>query len=158
MPVEPGEGMKLLTEEQLEEYRDAFDVFDRDGNGKVSSDELGPLMRSLGSNPKDEHLQDLINEVDYDGDGVLNFTEFVDLMVNDKPEIEMDLELIEAFHAFDTEDTGFINSADLREAFQRMDEPQGDVEDIIDATNVRVDRKVTYDEFVALTVILKSEK
>lgn len=51
----------------ITEYRDAFDVFDRDGNGKVSSDELGPLMRSLGANPKDEHLQDLINEVDYDG-------------------------------------------------------------------------------------------
>jgi calmodulin len=52
---------------QLAEYRDAFDLFDRDGNGKVSSDELGPLMRSLGSNPPDDHLQDLINEVDYDG-------------------------------------------------------------------------------------------
>lgn len=49
------------------EYRDAFDLFDRDGNGKVSSDELGALMRSLGANPKDEHLQELINEVDYDG-------------------------------------------------------------------------------------------
>ena len=33
----------------------------------MSSDELGALMRSLGANPKDEHLQELINEVDYDG-------------------------------------------------------------------------------------------
>ncbi|CAB3979137.1 Calmodulin [Paramuricea clavata] len=155
MPVQPGEGMKLLTEDQLEEFRDAFDLFDRDGNGKVSSDELGPLMRSLGSNPPDEHLQDLINEVDYDGDGVLNFTEFIDLMVNDRADIDVDLELIEAFHSFDTEDTGLIDSADLREAFLRMDEAQADVEDIIDATNVRVDRKITYDEFVALTVIQK---
>ena len=40
------------------------------------------------------------------GDGVLNFLEFIDLMVNDKEEIEEDLELIEAFRAFDTEDTG----------------------------------------------------
>ncbi|CAB3979138.1 calmodulin 4 [Paramuricea clavata] len=112
-------------------------------------------MRSLGSNPPDEHLQDLINEVDYDGDGVLNFTEFIDLMVNDRADIDVDLELIEAFHSFDTEDTGLIDSADLREAFLRMDEAQADVEDIIDATNVRVDRKITYDEFVALTVIQK---
>lgn len=156
MPVQPGEGMRLLTEDQLEEYRDAFDLFDRDGNGKVSSDELGPLMRSLGSNPPDDHLQDLINEVDYDGDGVLNFTEFIDLMVNDRgADIDVELELIEAFHSFDTEDTGLIDSADLREAFLRMDEAQADVEDIIDATNVRVDRKITYDEFVALTVIQK---
>ena len=33
----------------------------------MCSEELGPLMRSLGANPKDEHLQELINEVDYDG-------------------------------------------------------------------------------------------
>ena len=42
------------------------------------------------------------------GDGVLNFTEFIDLMVNDKPELEVDLELIEAFRCFDTGDTGMI--------------------------------------------------
>lgn len=42
------------------------------------------------------------------GDGVLNFTEFIDLMVNDKPELELDLELIEAFRCFDTGDTGMI--------------------------------------------------
>lgn len=60
------------------EYRDAFDLFDRDGNGKVCSEELGPLMRSLGANPKDEHLQELINEVDYDGihhDTIVDFKE-----------------------------------------------------------------------------------
>ena len=57
---------------KLVEYRDAFDLFDRDGNGKCSSDELGPLMRSLGANPKDEHLQELINEVDYDGRTIKN--------------------------------------------------------------------------------------
>jgi Ca2+-binding EF-hand superfamily protein len=39
---------------------------------------------------------------------VLNFTEFIDLMVNDKSEIEEDLELIEAFHAFDRDETGIV--------------------------------------------------
>ena len=40
---------------------------------------------------------------------------------------------------------GLIDSADLREAFNRMDEAQDEVQDVIDATNVRVDRKVTFD-------------
>lgn len=43
------------------------------------------------------------------GDGVLNFTEFIDLMINDKQEIDEDLELIDAFHAFDTDGTGIPN-------------------------------------------------
>ena len=61
----------LRFERHSIEYQDAFHLFDRDGNGKVSSDELGPLMRSLGSNPQDDHLQELINEVDYEGELVL---------------------------------------------------------------------------------------
>jgi Ca2+-binding EF-hand superfamily protein len=45
------------------------------------------------------------------GDGVLNFTEFIDLMVNDRgADIDVELELIEAFHSFDTEDTGMVNA------------------------------------------------
>ncbi len=40
---------------------------------------------------------------------------------------------------------GLIDAADLREAFNRMDEGQAEAEDLIDATNVRVDRKITYD-------------
>ena len=57
-----------MIEHHSIEYRDAFRLFDRVGNGKVNSDELGPLMRSLGSNPRDEHLQKLIIQVDYDGE------------------------------------------------------------------------------------------
>ena len=44
---------------------------------------------------------------------MLNFTEFIDLMVNDRPEIEDDLDLIEAFHAFDTYDTGMSQALEI---------------------------------------------
>ncbi|XP_046848189.1 calmodulin-like [Xenia sp. Carnegie-2017] len=145
MRVKPGEGVNLLTLEQLEEYHDAFDLYDRDGDGKVTSHELGPLMRCLGANPKEDHLQELMNEVDYDGDGFLNFTEFIDLMINDKPEIDDDIEMIEAFRCFDTENTGFIYSADIREALYHMDEGLSHVDGIIDAANLQEDRQITFD-------------
>lgn len=42
-------------------------MFDKDGGGTISSDELGKVMRSLGQNPTEHELKDMINEVDIDG-------------------------------------------------------------------------------------------
>ena len=42
-------------------------MFDKDGSGTISNDELGTVMRSLGQNPSDQELTDLVEEVDIDG-------------------------------------------------------------------------------------------
>ena len=52
------------------EYRDAFKFFDKDGNGFITTRELGAIMRSLGQNPTEIELQDMVNEVDYDGENL----------------------------------------------------------------------------------------
>ena len=50
------------------ELKEAFSLFDKDGDGTISSKELGTVMRSLGQNPTEEQLLDMINEVDADGE------------------------------------------------------------------------------------------
>ena len=52
-----------LSEEQVEELRQAFDMFDRDKGGSISTRELGYTMRAMGMNPTEAELLDLINEV-----------------------------------------------------------------------------------------------
>lgn len=47
--------------------KDAFSLFDRNGDGKITSEELGTVMKSLGQNPTDKELADMIREVDIDG-------------------------------------------------------------------------------------------
>ena len=51
----------------LLEFKEAFSLFDKDGDGTITTKELGTVMRSLGQNPTEAELQDMINEVDADG-------------------------------------------------------------------------------------------
>ncbi len=93
--------MESLSEEQVAEFKEAFSLFDKDGNGAITTKELGTVMRSLGQNPSDSELQDMINEVDADGNGTIDFSEFLTLMVRKMQTTEQDDELREAFKVFD---------------------------------------------------------
>jgi len=64
-----------LTEEQIAEFKEAFSLFDKDGDGTITTKELGTVMRSLGQNPTEAELADMINEVDADGSGTIDFPE-----------------------------------------------------------------------------------
>lgn len=66
----------------LPEFKEAFSLFDKDGDGTITTKELGTVMRSLGQNPTEAELQDMINEVDADGTKfVLEMLIFLPLML-----------------------------------------------------------------------------
>ena len=69
-----------LSEEQVAEYKEAFELFDQDGSGTITLAELKTVMKNLGLNPSDNELLEMINEVDADGNGTIEFTEFLNLM------------------------------------------------------------------------------
>jgi len=68
-----------LTEEQIAEFKEAFSLFDKDGDGTITTKELGTVMRSLGQNPTEAELQDMINEVDADGKKGITSCDYVSL-------------------------------------------------------------------------------
>merc|ERR1712106_164657 len=63
-----------------EEIREAFKVFDSNGDGFINRQELGFVMENLGENMEKEEIECLINEIDIDGDGQINYEEFYSMM------------------------------------------------------------------------------
>ena len=86
-----------LTEEQIAEFKEAFSLFDKDGDGTITTKELGTVMRSLGQNPTEAELQDMINEVDADGNGTIDFPEFLTMMARKMKDTDSEEEIREAF-------------------------------------------------------------
>merc|ERR1712166_378659 len=74
-----GKKQKELTEEQKQEIKEAFDLFDTDGSGSIDAKELKVAMRALGFEPKKEEIQKMIADVDDDGSGTIEFQEFLTL-------------------------------------------------------------------------------
>ena len=105
--------VEQLTEEQIAQFKEAFSLFDKDGDGTITTKELGTVMRSLGQNPTEAELQDMINEVDADGNGTIDFTEFLSLMASKMKHTDTEEELIEAFKVFDCYGKGFLSATAL---------------------------------------------
>jgi len=117
-----------LTEEQIAEFKEAFSLFDKDGDGTITTKELGTVMRSLGQNPTEAELQDMINEVDADGNGTIDFPEFLSLMARKMKDTDTEEELVEAFKVFDRDGNGFISAAELRHVMTNLGEKLTDEE------------------------------
>lgn len=81
----------------VSECRECFALFDKDGDDAITSKELGTIMRSLGQNPTEAELQDMINEGDADGSGTIDFPEFLAMMARKMKDTDSEEEMIEAF-------------------------------------------------------------
>merc|ERR1711892_24822 len=141
-----------LTEEELQEYRDIFSFFDRDGGGSITTVELGQVMRTFGWTPTEGELQELIGEIDQDGNGCITFNEFVWLMTREIHDGEIEEEIREAFRVFDREGHGFITVPDLTEVLQKLGEKLSteECQELIDEADIDGDGNVNYEEFVTM--------
>eukprot|EP00061_Rhincodon_typus_P018184 g47250.t1 len=136
-----------LTEEQIAEFKEAFSLFDKDGDGTITTKELGTVMRSLGQNPTEAELQDMINEVDADGNGTIDFPEFLTMMARKMKDTDSEEEIREAFRVFDKDGNGYISAAELRHVMTNLGEKLTDeeVDEMIREADIDGDGQVNYE-------------
>lgn len=136
-----------LSEEQIADFREAFSEIDKDGDGNITTTELGTAMKSQGQHPTEAELQGIINKVDANGDGVMNFLEFLTMMANKVRESEREDEFSEAFRAFDKDGNGFISATELCQVMIDMGEhlTMEEVEQMIKNADFDGDGQVNYE-------------
>ena len=79
------------------EWKEAFSIFDKGGDGTISAAELGSVIRSLGQNPTEAEIKEMIQQRDIDGSGVIEFNEFVAMMYEREQTGQGDNDLAKAF-------------------------------------------------------------
>ncbi|KAK9247527.1 hypothetical protein V1506DRAFT_532199 [Lipomyces tetrasporus] len=141
-----------LTEEQINEFKEAFSLFDKNNDGQITTKELGTVMRSLGQNPSEAELADMINEVDVDNNGTIDFPEFLTMMARKMKDTDSEEEIKEAFRVFDRDNNGYISSTELRHVMTSIGERLSDeeVDLMIKEADTNNDGRIDYNEFVQL--------
>ena len=66
-----------LSQEMIEDLKEAFSLFDKDGSGSISADELYLVLKSQGANPTKEEVKKLVDSIDLDGNGEIDLYEFL---------------------------------------------------------------------------------
>merc|ERR1711924_32364 len=99
-----------LTDEQLDEIREAFSLFDADASGMIDIRELKAAMRALGFEVKNEELKKMVADIDNDGNGTIEFTEFLQMMTGKMGEKDSREEIGENIDDEELQD--MINQAD----------------------------------------------
>ncbi|KAL4787322.1 hypothetical protein BJX76DRAFT_318883 [Aspergillus varians] len=141
-----------FTEDQNAQFREVFAVFDKDGNGEITAQELGEVMRSLGQNPTDTELQDIVDELDVDRTGTIDFDEFLVMMSRKVKNSDPEAELREAFAVFDQDNSGTISADELRKVLTSIGDnvTDADVDEMLTLADTNGDGSIDYDEFVKL--------
>ncbi|KAG7668491.1 hypothetical protein KSW81_005258 [Nannochloris sp. 'desiccata'] len=144
-----GTGPKGLTEEQKQEIREAFDLFDTDGSGTIDAKELKVAMRALGFEPKKEEVKKMISDVDTDGSGTIGFDDFMAMMTAKMAERDPREEVLKAFRLFDDDETGKITFKNLKRVAKELGENISDEElqEMIDEADRDGDGEVSEEEF-----------
>ncbi|KAB2075302.1 hypothetical protein ERO13_A07G196100v2 [Gossypium hirsutum] len=135
----------------LVELRKVFQMFDKNGDGKITKKELSDSLEEFSIFLSDKEINQIIDNIDVNGDGSVDIDEFGELyqmMVNERNEEE---EMMEAFNVFDQNGDGFITFEELRSVLSSLGLKQGrtieDCKNMITKVDADGDGRVNFEEF-----------
>jgi calmodulin len=141
----------------MDESKEAFQLFDRDNDGKISSSEIGTILRALGYHPTEAEINQIIKEI---GKENIDFSEFSNILEKRKKkelDINMENQIQEAFKIFDKDGNGFVEVSELKHILTSIGEkltPQ-EVEGVLKEADSDQDGKISVQDFIK---VIKSVK
>jgi len=141
--------------EDPEVWKEAFEIMDKDRDGKLTVDELAAFIRALGRNPLNSEIKALVTEIG--GERTLtDRNQAFNILKTKKfkrPQ-EQERDMREAFKALDKDGRGTILEAELRQILCNLGEnlEPYEVDQLIKNVKVNAEGEINYDEFVDLLV------
>ncbi|KAG6543334.1 hypothetical protein Mapa_015248 [Marchantia paleacea] len=148
-----------LFEREQQNIHEAFRIIDKNGDGKISQDELGAMWVGLGEKVTDDELRLMVQQADSNGDGEIDLDEFVTLSrniglgVHDHDLEKRDEELRVAFNVADSDRDGYISAADLQKVMRRLGKRKATIREtttMVKCVDSDGDSKLDYQDFEKL--------
>eukprot|EP01069_Polyplicarium_translucidae_P001504 Polyplicarium_translucidae@DN1690_c0_g1_i2.p3 len=140
-----------LTEDEIEEIREAFNLFDTDGSGTIDPTELKAAMQSLGFESKNPTIYQMIASLDRQG-GAIDFEEFLDAITSKLGDKESREGIQKIFNLFDDDKSGTITLKNLKRVARELGESMTDEElrEMIERADGNGDGEISFDDFYAI--------
>lgn len=145
-------GRPGLTEDEVNELRQAFDLFDTDGNGVIDPKELKAAMQALGFEAKNQILFDMIDNFDKNEAGIINFEQFLDIMTSRIAGNDTKEDVQKVFNLFDEDKTGYITLQNMKRVAKDLGETMSDAEllEMIERADTDEDGQISPSEFYSI--------
>ena len=139
-----------IPEDKVAEYKESFDMFDRNKKGKITINDITKIMKNFGYPLSKDEAKKMVSSVDSSGDGEVDFEEFVMLMEKHIHNISDD-PVLQAFRDFDKNDDGKITNHEFRYILTHVGEnkfSEKEVDDLLKECELNNDGELQYEDFI----------
>ena len=145
------ESIEILSDLEICELHEAFNIFDIDSNGSIETSQLGILMNFLKQNPSKEELTQIIKETDIDNTNKIYFNQFLKIMakrIKNKKDDE-DKDLCNIFNRLDRNHNGYISIHEIEFIATHFGEnvTKEDIEGMMKEADTDRDGYISLEEF-----------
>ncbi|CAL1537420.1 unnamed protein product [Lymnaea stagnalis] len=148
-------GKRSISDEERKEIREAFQILDEDGDGRLSLEDMKTLLQSQFMVFTDSQVTAVVKELDEDDSGFIEYKEFEKYVIENnlsKPTVEeFGAEMKEAFQLFDTDKNGYIDAHEFKSFMTTLGDKMTDEEvmDMMKDADTNGDGQIDYLEFCA---------
>ena len=139
-----------ITEEQKQEIKEAFDLFDSESSGAIDAKELKVAMRALGFEPKKEEIRKILSEVDKSGEGIIRYDDFLDIMTQKMLERDPVEEMKKALVLICEEGHDKITLKSLQKVAKELGENMTieELQEMVEEANRKLDEGIIDEDFL----------
>ena len=141
-----------LSEDKFNFLRATFEIYEE--NGSIPTKKLRMVMNHLGENPSNEELEQMIKEVDLDGNGKIDYEEFLYLVnkIRTEPDLEEKKIYAQAFNFLDENNKGYLTIPELKKLMIEFDETLSadEIEELIKIADFNGDGKFSSEDYIKI--------